>query len=250
MNSLSAILNVGQCSSYSSPPVEEKTQKEVNEERAFPITTDLCFGKQDSHNEPSEVILIFGTANQMCQRLCGDHFKEVVKSNRPKAVFITGGNTGANWGSESEQIMSRICPGGTWRSGKYGKYNGIKFVLEEDSRNTLQNVQMAISLGLAEYKSISFIAKGYHCGRCRLTLEKLLPGVKFYQHGYVASVSEKLGVIEPDLWTAQPELIRIVWREFLKIEAYGSRGDIAYPDDVRQKVAEVHRLLGNDWKPS
>lgn len=244
---MSATLDIGQCLNHLPPLEQRKTQKEINEEKAFSIMTDVCFRKQDSLKEQFEAILIFGVMNPMCQRLCCEHFKEVIKFNKPKTVFITGGNTGASWQPESEQIMSCICPGGAWR---FPEYNGIEFIQEVDSRDTLQNVQGAIRLGLGKYKSISFIAKWYHCGRCRLTLEKLLPTAKFYQHGYVASVASNLGVIDPDLWTAQPELIRVVWREFLKIEEYGSRGDIAYPDDVRQKVEEVHRLLGNDWEPS
>ena len=221
------------------------TEEEGKIRWSLSIVAELCFGRQDSisDNEVPEAMIIFGAGRASDQHSCGDHFRSIARHYPPKVVYVTGGIVvDKNGMTESERIMAAMWP---------GQFPDIEFRIDRRSTNTLENVIEAKRLGLDNHARVVFISKWFHCGRCRLTLEKLLrPEVRILQRGYVTTMSEAAipGVIEPDLWRCVPQIVSKVWKEFEKIEEYGTRGQISYPEEIRGKVLKVRNLVGN-WRP-
>ena len=161
-------------------------------------------------------------------------FREVHASLNPRVVFITGGVTRDGAIPESEGILSALGP---------EKYPQVEFRLDRTSTNTLDNVLRARDLGLAEFEEIFFVAIAPHCGRCKLTLAQHLPGKKIRHRGYLDAIYADGLRITRDTWHLEPETSKLVWGEVLRIEKYGTRGDIAYPAEIAKKITRIKSLV-------
>ncbi len=195
---------------------------------------ELCFNPMPYVAGDCDAAIIFGTSSEPNQKKLASEFPLAFAIYKPKIVYLTGGET-----SEGD-IESRRIYFYLFRYG--GNYQSVEFKIDEQSKDTKQNVEEAIKVGLDTHKRILFITKSPHCGRCFLTLRKYLPNVELMQHGYNPIWNEKKAPVTMENWSTTPEVIKMVWAEFLRIERYGLRGDIAYPEEIRKKVSEIHTL--------
>ena len=202
---------------------------------AIRLINELLFDKPDSLTEPCEATLIFGTSTVPNYVRLRHHFRFVQELVRSSVVYITGGVTMPGQLSESEHIHTAI--------GAMG-YKDVQFKLDFESKDTKNNVIQAVRLGLGSHRNIMFIAKTQHCGRCKLTLMKHLPpNVTIRHRGYEPTVVPDGPRMDPMTWQSSPKLSSLVWGEFLRIEKYGLRGDIAYPSEVADKVRRVREIV-------
>lgn len=211
---------------------------------AVQLLTDVCFlpeeevAKETVFGQYGEVI-IFGTSHPTSHQQIVDKLIELrLDGYRPNTVYITGGETTPGK-VESEEIFARI---NELQCG-FARYSGVEFKLDCNSRSTQRNVESAIKLGLGSVKTgIIFIAKSGHCGRCKLTLDRYFPKTDIQAWGYNPILSDDFPPISRTNWFQNSQICDKVWAEFLRIERYGLRGDIAYPAGVRQKVERVRAL--------
>ncbi len=222
------------------PPI--KTEQELNQEEVYKHTTGICFGEQNGVEDCREIdaVLIFGTSKQGCQTACGRYLRDLIEFGNPTDVYVTGGKIDASGYSESDKMRDIIFANGSLNS------SGINFHFESLSKNTLENVNQAFAQGLARHEKIAFIGKWQHCGRCRLTIQKVAPLIRtIFQRGYMVSFLDAPGVLAPEFWFNVPEYKRVVFEELAKIACYGERGDIAYPSHIASKISTIKQLFSN-----
>ena len=204
-------------------------------EEAVELLTELCFGKNENADKETDAVLVFGTPHEEKHFLAIEHLSDIINLTSVKNVFITGGKDTGDGKRESEKIFALA---------KKTLPENIFFYCDKVSKNTLENVVYALRLGLDRFKKIVFIAAWGHCGRCRLTLQKYLENADLKQRGYVWTSSETPGTLNPDFWHKDKRYTELIWGEFLRIETYGKRGDIAYSPQISAVVERIHELTG------
>lgn len=205
-------------------------------EEAIKLLTELCFGE----NEPlqkAEAIMVFGTPYPQCHRVCASHIDRAVLASGAKSIYFTGGIAKLNMTGrpESLDMLDAWAP---------SRHRTIQYRCDILSKHTVENVECAIALGLSNHKNIVFITKWGTSRRARLTLEKRLPDVVLQQLGYLFSVPDDPGIVDPQFWPDSARSVSLVWGEFLRIEEYGAKGYIAYPEEVRNMVKVIRRATG------
>jgi len=203
---------------------------------AFKLITEILFDVPDKLEDACDAVLIFGSSipenNQRISSLMGLIYQKIGF----KKVYIAGGVTVPDMPPESEQIHAVLAP----------QYPRVKFLLDRTSTNTMENVLNSITMGLNAHKNILFVAKAPHCGRCKLTLMRHLPKAIIRHQGYVPIVPRYDHDVEiGQRWHQSAVSASFVWAEFLRIETYGKRGDIAYPEDIKRKIRRVRKLVSN-----
>jgi hypothetical protein len=201
------------------------------------LINEILFDVDDELREPCEALLIFGSSFPENHIHIRNAFGAAYEFLKPPKVFITGGVTRSGFIPESRAIMNAI---------REDAYPEVEFVLDPTSTNTRDNVLEAIKLGLGGCKNILFIAKAPHCGRCKLTLTKLLPSTIVRHWGYDPIVLPNQPHFRKHDWHLVPELTRLAWGELLRIETYGKRGDISFPKELEEKIFKVHQLVANE----
>lgn len=218
--------------------IEREIPKEVKppstiQPEAVKLITELCFDPTNFIAGRCDAMIIFGTSSPLNHKEIAVIFPAVLSLYKPRVVYITGGNLSSGL-TEAEMIYNEICT--------VHKHQPLEFRLDHKSTNTRENVTEAINLGLGDNSSIVFVTKAPHCGRCRLTLRKQLPNAKLKAFSY-RPIFPSVGLpIGQNKWHFYPEIVRLMWGEFLRIERYGLRGDIEFPDAVRQKVEKIRSL--------
>lgn len=209
-------------------------------DRAELLLTDLCFAPLVgvSPHGGFQALLVFGTGRTDIQHLCAKKVSEIASARRPSKIYLTGGVTGDNKISEARSVYEKI---------ERQPLSGIEFVLDERSMCTRTNVVEALKAGLIRDSNVAFICKAGHYGRALLTLRKhilrAMNVVAGYEYNFpFLSVGQGMIMMTRQTWMKNPRSRARVWAEFLRIEAYGLRGDIEYPDSVREDVLEIRRL--------
>ncbi len=209
---------------------------------AVTLLTELCFGKNIdivSFNRPTvpETMFVFGTTSHAYRTAA--HVSSLIRYGRQTGRFticrvIISGGLPQDGTAQSERILERIGQ---------NSFPDVQFSCEREATNTRENVAFSVRQGFLDEStpSILMVAINAHCGRAALTLQAQLPRTVIVQHGYAVSFPRVSEVLFSDTWHRVPEFRASVWSEFLRIEKYGSRGDIAYPEHVAQKV----RLIRN-----
>lgn len=203
---------------------------------AISLLNDLLFADIRTGNDPVEAVMVFGTSHWHGQNEIGLRFPFIHNRHHPSLVYLTGGETISGM-TESHIIYDRI-------ESYDPNFRKLEFRIDNLSMNTKENVEAAIRLGLDKHKTIAFLAKIPHRCRCELTLKKYLPQRKIIPYGYVSRIRNNGPQVMRDTWNSYTEMTQLIWGEFLRIELYGGRGDIAYPDDIREKVEQIRKVTG------
>lgn len=194
--------------------------------------TRLCFGEQDHLVQPCEALFAFGTPIIQAQHMCAERIRYACCILGVKRAYITGGATNGEE-PESYQIGALVEP---------RRCSGVEFKLERKSDCTVKNVTFALALGLPQEKEVLFIARWYHCGRCRLVFAKHTPDIVLRQSGYVSTFERAAGTLTPDFWFKDPVYQSRVWGEFRRIERDCLNGTISYPTEIQEQVRQIREL--------
>lgn len=198
------------------PEVPQLTQERIA------LLTELCF-RHDSKEIPKvDLIFVFGTAVSFDE--VGQSLKKVMGCSNQ--ILFTGGvekyfDSIVHEAPESEmlyEIVKKDIPSTT------------KVLLETKSRNTLENLEFGLKLLEQMPKSVCFIVKSFHSGRAYLTLRRFLPEAKIYQDSFDPTYPNRPGKMTRDNWYLDEEYRARVWGEYLRIQAYGERGDLDFTE--------------------
>jgi hypothetical protein len=204
-------------------------------ERAQKLLTELCFRNEDVLRR-ADVLFIFGTRFGIPD--IAATASDIILHGLVKSVVVAGGNPSYpdvphKDMSEAEEIV---------RAMKVKRFPSVVFHSENKSHHTLDNVKR--SLVFPEFKAarrVIFIFRSHACGRGYLTLRTFLPHVELIQKSVPIAYQKGVPSITRDNWATYPSSRQRVWGEFLRIEKYGSRGDIHYPAFVQRTVSEIRK---------
>jgi uncharacterized SAM-binding protein YcdF (DUF218 family) len=173
-----------------------------------------------SHPQPSDVMIVFGATDGdwlLPARLFHQKMAPIILATGKGPIDIPHPEM-----TQAEEIASVLLQEGV-PAGSVLK--------EENSVNTRENVEFSAKM-LADRgmypRSILFVCKGYHSGRCYLTLKKYFPQAhisaatynRMYQGVYVDQTT----------WRDTPRAAARVYGEYQRILTYSTRGDIALPE--------------------
>jgi uncharacterized SAM-binding protein YcdF (DUF218 family) len=182
--------------------------------------TALCFRKDDAHIPNVDCVFVFGTAVSFKE--LGESLSALLSQKITRQLVITGGleKYHDSWHHEipeAEMIFDAI-------KGHIPK--DIEVHLEKASQNTLENVLFAKEMLPNHLSSMCYVSKGFHAGRCRLTLKKIFPNISLFQHTFVPIYPTAGFQFRSNNWHTNPEYAGRVYGEFLRIKSYGERGDL------------------------
>lgn len=201
-------------------------------ERTIQLLTELCFRHDDP---PQPVDLIFVFSGSLCPGETADRIVDLLHSGVSKRVFLPGGiptyaDSRKIQKSESELILDFIPK---------HKFPDVQFFTEQQSRNTLENVEEALEVfDFRESEKIFFVFKAHAAGRGYLTLRRFLPHALLLQRSFPIQYEGVSQSISRDSWHTFAFGRERVWGEYLRIKKYGERGDIAF-DEVRESVRRI-----------
>lgn len=105
-----------------------------------------------------------------------------------------------------------------------------KILLQDKSRNTLEDVlfgKQLLELNEIFPKSIIYVAKAHHSGRCYLTLKKYFPDVELFTYTFNAKYGKDMVTMQD--WWKYPVARSRVYGEYLRIKEYSEKRDICKP---------------------
>lgn len=201
------------------PEVPELSKKEID------IIAKICF-REDDELEPADLIFVFGSSHYVKE--LADIIIDLLTRKLSNRVFITGGiptytDSKKIDKAENLSILDYI---------NRNLFEGVQFYTESVSKNTTENVTEALKvLDFTRYKKIIFIFKYHACGRGYLTLRKFLPSAKLMQKSFNVSYHDGVQEITKENWYKTELGRKRVYGEYLRIQTYSKRGNIAQPED-------------------
>ncbi|WP_157816122.1 ElyC/SanA/YdcF family protein [Spirosoma pollinicola] len=198
--------------------------------------TNLCFYQQD---RVALVDLLFVFGSNILHNELGQLISQAIDQTEVKRILITGGvarytDLRIDSVAESERILAAI---------RYRDRTDLRFMLETNSTNTLENVVEARkAYDFQTSTQLLFIAHSYATMRSYLTLRK------FHTQGEITgwplilpSEIEGYSVSQAD-WYKSEKGRALVWGEYLRFETYGRRGDFPI-QAVEHTLHKIQMLL-------
>lgn len=182
------------------------------------LLTHLCF--YDRPIQSASVLFVFGS-NILHQKI-GHKINHFLETYSFDTVLLTGGiaNYKASFfesTAESELLLHYIPT---------SKFPQINFIIEKQSRNTLENVVYANELfNFSAIQSLSFLSHSYASMRSYLTLKKVCQATNFYNYPIPIPSKQSGPLITQSTWFETAEGQALVWGEYLRFATYGKRGD-------------------------
>lgn len=215
--------------------IEKNPAVPILSDRAISLLTELCFRKDDELTT-ADVLLVFGSQHGINELV--DEMYRILTKHLVPVVIVTGGiptfkDSLRLKESESHTILHKI---------NRSLFPDVVFHTESVSENTLENVQKALIFPeFRNAKKVMFIFKSQACGRGYLTLRHFFPDTQLIQRSFSVTYKDELPIITRENWWQSDFSKSRVWGEFLRIERCGSRGDIAYPQEVANLVKEIRK---------
>ena len=172
-----------------------------------------------SKPRPSDIIFIFGAYTGNWQPAASLYVKEF--SERVIATGGYGEHDELTSAPQSHRIREELMRFGVPESA---------ILVEEQSTNTLENVQFGLSTLMdasVKVSSILFYCSSHHSGRCWRTLARWAPSAFLSCSTYDWCFDE--ATIRSSDWYLAPDSRNRVYGEFMRIQAYAAKGDIAGP---------------------
>lgn len=183
--------------------------------------TQLCFRKDDHSIPSTEGIFVFGSTISL--DVLAKKIEQAIEKKVANRLILTGGIVTYSGSPIYTLTQSKMI----YQKLQKNLPPEIEVLFEESSQNTLDNVRLGLATIKSTPHSICFISKSFHCGRCYLTLRKFLPKATIYQISYEPHYVSEPQKISRENWHLFPQGRARVWGEFLRIQRYGLRGDIA-----------------------
>lgn len=195
------------------------------------LLTQLCF-KETLPIKETDLLFCYGTP--FCIPQMAHHLTQLLMNKVSNHVLIAGGFTAEGLPlienkSESRLIYEHIPP----------IFAHVNFFLEEKSHHTLENVVNGLNIiNFQNYRRIGFVSPSHMAQRCYLMLRKFCPKSRVDPLCYDAFYPGEPKPVSKTNWTTFALGKKRVWGEFLRIQCYGMRGDIAF-DEVRNFVLNI-----------
>ncbi len=166
---------------------------------------------------PSEVLWVIG-----CEHEAYNELADIYQRGFVQRVIASGGigrefyRTGTTYGQKTFQKFTQ-----------YG-INPKDILIEEASANTkdeITNTRTLLDKQGIDLSSILYACKAHHSGRVYRTLKQYFPDAILSAHTFSAIVD---GIpLTRETWPHHPSSLGRIYGEYLRIKAYGARGDIA-----------------------
>lgn len=170
-----------------------------------------------SEPQPSDILFIFGSTRDQWSDVATLCKKQITPS-----ILITGKaglDSPASTRPQSHMIRDELTKSGV---------DPQKILIEDASTNTKENVVFSKNLlekqGMYP-KSILFTCKTHHSGRCYRTLKQYFPTVRFSCFTYDGIYNGI--VVSKNNWRNTAYARERIYGEYLRIQRYISKGDIA-----------------------
>ncbi len=205
--------------------------------RSVELLTELCF-KRKEELEPADVLFIFGTSHGI--ENIAHAAEEVLNKGLVSSVVVAGGapvfpDSPKMSRSEAVEILHAL---------RTERFPGTIFRCESESLNTQENVRLSLNFPeFTKATKIIYLFRSHACGRGFLTLKRYLPGAKLLPLSVDVSYKKGSPAISREAWSSDRFSRSRVWGEFLRIEMYGSRGDIYYPRETQDIVLQIKREI-------
>jgi len=194
--------------------------------KAKKLITKLCFRKDDKLKKVDGIFVFSSLVNiEKLAKL----IENILAKKISKQVFITGGVI-----SEERARGLQIRKGSTeagllLETLNIKRFKDVHFYVERKSLNTLENVTETLKFPeFKKCKSLLFIFKSHAAGRGYLTLRKFFQSAEILQLTFNTKYRQEKKSITKNNWHSFIFARGRVWGEFLRIDKYGSRGDIEY----------------------
>lgn len=204
-------------------------------EKAVELLSELCF-RPDDELKSADFLFVFGTPRFIKET--AHEVEYLLSQDFTRKVVITGGKPNYEGSkeatvAESEQILNTI---------NTKKFFGTEFFLDKTSRNTLENVKEGLKqVSVGSLRRVIYLYKTHDSTRGYLTLKKFLPDVELLQHTFAPNYGYEESLAR-DTWHRNEDYRQRVWGEFLRIQLFGGRGDISYPEGVKELVEEIAKI--------
>jgi len=180
-----------------------------------------------------DTLFIFGSPN--CYDSLKTCLQEIFKESNFNNIIITGGKPNFTDSVEIDKAESLcildyirdIIP------------PGIELITEENSVSTAENVEFGLKALGSIPKSICFVCKNVHALRAYLTLLKISQHSILYQRSYVPYYFPSVEYLTPDSWVCNLNFQKLIWGEVQRISHYGTKGLIAYPENVKTSIEKI-----------
>ncbi len=201
--------------------------------RVVELLTELCFRKREEL-ESADVLFIFGTSFEI--ENIAHAAEKVLEKGLVSSVVATGGapmfpDSPKMSRSEAVEILHAL---------RIERFPNTIFRSESESLNTQENVRLSLRFPeLAKATKVIYLFRSHACGRGFLTLRKYLPSAKLLPLSVDVSYKKGSLAISRETWFSDQFSRSRVWGEFLRIETYGARGDIWYPQYIQDMVNAI-----------
>lgn len=200
------------------------------------VLTDLCFQKESITR--TDLLFVFGSNVQ--HKEMAEIILDLLDRDLTDQVLITGGVPNYE-GSfyrrkpESESIITYIPE---------EKRNGKKIILENLSKNTLENVIEAAKIfSFDQIKSITFLCHSYASTRSALSLRKFFPDINLHCIPFSLPSDNPDYPVNSQHWHKTRYGQSLILGEYMRLITYGTRGDF-HISEIGKQLDKVQVLLG------
>lgn len=204
--------------------------------RAIKLLTELCFPTTSPIIEPLDAVLVFGS--HTAHKALAAPVHDLLKHNLCQQVIATGGvppyddHPGEHPQSEAELFLHELSP---------LDYPEVALLQEHESHNTLENVIHGLAHPRLKtpINHLAYVCKSFASGRCYLTLKQHAPDATLYPLPVDVTYDDTHPAITRDNWYESDPGRTRVWGEYLRIQTYSKRGDIASSPFLEQLKDEI-----------
>jgi len=216
--------------------IEEYPPPPILSAQAIELLTHLCFRKDDQEIPSVDCIFVFGSTISL--DTLADKLNHLMQRKISKKIILTGGHVSYQGSkdyniSQTKMIYQRI---------QSFLSLDLEVLLEENSQNTLENVDFGLKLLPSPISSLCFITKNFHAARSYLSLRRYLKNISLFQSTYPPVYSDIDLKIQPQNWHQHPLGRARIWGEFLRIKKYGERNDISLAE-VKELILQIDQMV-------
>lgn len=215
--------------------IQRRPQLPILNKDIIDLLSDLCF-KEDPITE-SDLIFAFGT-NTAPKKLAKT-IEYLLLEKFTKQVIITGGIANYNDSGLTNIAESKII----YELIDVNKFSDVKFYLEEESKNNLENVNNAKKIiDFTKIDSVICLSHSYASSRSVQSLRNVFNG-RIQSFPYDIPSENKNILIRKNNWWKTELGKSLVWGEFLRFKKYGIRGDFSLTEEMKDIIRKVDLII-------
>lgn len=126
---------------------------------------------------------------------------------------------------------------------KRDNFSNTHFIIENESKNTLENVELSQSLfDFSKVQNVTYFSHSYASKRSCLTLKKYCSNSKF--GNFQIDIPSEISEIPVDInnWYKTEHGRMLIWGEYLRFKTYGARGDFPI-EEVLNQLSTIEKYI-------